>query len=1048
MELRTQLLSGILLIFIMIAIITVVNYQRDISLIDTANWVSHTHRTITKAELIKKLVVDMETGERGFLITGKEQFLEPFKLGKSDYLKDHSDLNQLVSDNPAQVIRLREIDLLVNRWLNEAGIPEIEIRRDMNKGKASFEDVSAVILLEKGKKIMDEIRIKSDEFISVEKELLAIRSKESEKVASRSIFISITGSLFSILLGIVIMILISRDIMRKIGGEPTDILEITKNIATGELDIELEDEKRTATGVYAAVISMLESFKVNRNVIESSLKVMEGITSISETMIGQYSMQEFGSELLKLLMRVTGANMSTFYILNEDTSEYEHFTSVGANKELLISFNLENPEGEVGNAISQKNIYYLRNIPEDTIFKYRTFAGEVIPKEIITIPILVENSVVALISLVGIQQFSNECYDILKNSWTNINTSYSNLIASERTTILAEYLSSTNQQLEAQTEELQEQAEELQDQAEELQRSSEELQEQNIELEAQRKQVEEANKMKSDFLSNMSHELRTPLNSILGLTRVLVIRAKDKLNDKENDYLEIIERNGKRLLSLINDILDLSKIEAGKIDILLGFISVGNLLQTIKENTHTLSAQKGLALTLSVPDNLPKIETDEKRLYQVLLNIIGNAVKFTEKGSVDISVENDSRNVLIKIKDSGIGISQEVIPYIFDEFRQADGSTSRQYEGTGLGLAIANKMMKILGGVITVKSKLGHGSVFTITVPVKWHGDIHSNGDSGVETLKAQPSHNINPTDKKVVKNNSETRILIVEDNAEAIVQVEAVLENQGYKIDAASGGQEALDYIQHTIPDGIILDLMMPDIDGFEVLEKIRSTEKTKNIPVLVLTAKDLSREDLSKLSANNIQQLIHKGDVDIDGLLFKVKLMLGNEPNSSTKNILSGGVKEEGKTGFEENPINNDEKKETENIKGNDRPDKKDLLNVLIVEDNPDNMTTIKAILKGRFNILEAVDGEQGFMIAKSQFPDLILLDISLPRMSGLEMVKLIRGDNSTNKIPVIAVTAHAMQREKEKFIEAGCDGYVPKPIDQEMLLAEIERLVQKIV
>ncbi|NQU64729.1 MAG: response regulator, partial [SAR324 cluster bacterium] len=686
--------------------------------------------------------------------------------------------------------------------------------------------------------------------------------------------------------------------------------------------------------------------------------------------------------------------------------------------------------------------------------------------------------------------------------------------------------------------------------------------------------------------------------------------------------------------------------------------------------------------------DLPKIETDEAKLYQVLQNVISNAVKFTEKGNVDIHVKMAEKNVIIEVKDTGIGIPEMSLPHIFEEFLQVDGSSSRQFEGTGLGLAIAHKMIRVLGGDIEVKSQLDKGSTFTITIPVKWYQEamepmdqaskpllsqleketilvvdddpefvrlisecINAAGfrtigaNSGSEALKLaeellpfaitldvimpemdgwevlqklkiqEKTKNIpviivsvtddretgialgamgyvsKPIDKslliseiyklhnapvsimiaddnefdlnrmseiieaekintilakggkeciELLKDNipnilvldlmmpdvdgfqvlktirdqpetqnlpviivtakdlteedkelfkgsvssivaksettplelfteikrilaelenlkktystdkriSGTRILVVEDNPDTVVQLEAVLKDGNYIIDVASNGQEALDYIQHTIPDGIILDLMMPDIDGFEVLEKIRSTEKTKNIPVLVLTAKDLSREDLSKLSANNIQQLIHKGDVDIDGLLFKVKLMLGNEPNSSTKNILSGGVKEEGKTGFEENPINNDEKKETENIKGNDRPDKKDLLNVLIVEDNPDNMTTIKAILKGRFNILEAVDGEQGFMIAKSQFPDLILLDISLPRMSGLEMVKLIRGDNSTNKIPVIAVTAHAMQREKEKFIEAGCDGYVPKPIDQEMLLAEIERLVQKIV
>jgi len=477
--------------------------------------------------------------------------------------------------------------------------------------------------------------------------------------------------------------------------------------------------------------------------------------------------------------------------------------------------------------------------------------------------------------MVNIQKFSEESYDILKQSWAVINTSYSNLMANERTRIFSESLARSNQQLEAQKEE-------LQDQAEEIQQTSEELQEQNIELEAQRNQVEAANKLKSEFLSNMSHELRTPLNSIMALSRVLMTQAKDKLNDEENNYLEIVERNGKHLLSLINDILNLSKIEAGKMDIMPEFVSVGPLLQIIRENMLTLSEERGLNFTLSIPDNLPQVETDESKLHQILTNIIGNAVKFTQQGSVDILVNNDKENIFIEVKDSGIGISKEALPHIFDEFRQVDGSASRQYEGTGLGLAIANKITKILGGIINVKSKPGVGSVFTITIPIRWYLDKLTDDANSSKIISAQTTENKIPElndDLKTLKPVSETRILLVEDNPDAIIQLQAILEKEGYIIDVAGGGQQAIDYLKHTIPDGVILDLMMPDIDGFEVLQKIKSNKKTKNIAVLILTAKDLNKEELKKLRSNNIQQLIHKGDVDIDGLLNKVQLMLGNQ-------------------------------------------------------------------------------------------------------------------------------------------------------------------------
>jgi len=1006
--------------------------------------------------------------------------------------------------------------------------------------------------------------------------------------------------------------------------------------------------------------------------IESLITTQKGVSNISEAMIGQSSMQGFGSELLKQLMEITKSNMGTFYILNEANLEFEHFTSVGANEELLKSFSAENPEGEFGNAISQKKIFYLRNIPEDSVFKFRTTAGDLIPKEIITIPILIDNTVVALISLANIQKFSKESYSIFEQSWNAINSSYSNLMASERTSILAESLFKTNQQLEAQTEELQEQSEELQNQTEELQQTSEELQEQNLELDLQSKQVEEANKLKSEFLSNMSHELRTPLNSIMALSRVLMIQAKDKLSEEENNYLEIVERNGRQLRSLINDILDLSKIEAGKMDVNPKFISLNTMLKNIRDSLLPIVQEKDLEFKLDIADDLPEIETDEDKLHQVLQNIISNSVKFTEKGNIDITVNYDSEKVYIYVKDTGIGIPKEALSHIFKEFRQVDGSSSRQYEGTGLGLAIAYKMIKVLGGDIQVKSALDKGSTFTITLPIKWQGEaelldiktfqpaipepkgetilvvdddpkfasdiskyfeiagystikaisgkealklaeehqpfaitldmimpemdglevlqrlksnlktkdipvivvsVTENRDTGflmgavgyiqkpvdksllifeINKLKKNPDYvmivddneidlkqmaeiikaeNINtilaeggkkcikllkehtpdvlvldllmpdmdgfqvldkirkdketrdlpvivvtakdltkedrakfkgqvssvltksdstPQDlfqevKRIFaglersreiseseKKNSETRILIVEDNEATIIQMKAVLENEGYKLDVAVDGKQALEYIKNKIPDGIILDLIMPGIDGFEVLKNIRNTEETKNIPVVVLTAKDLNSEDLSKLRANNIQQLVQKGDVDIDRLLFKIKMALGNAPE----------FKEKGKRGKEKRKtVKPEKRRKTEMKKQIDG-----LPRVLVVEDNPDNMATLKAIIGGKYEMLEAGDGKEGLYKVVNEKPDLVLLDISIPKMDGVEVVSIIKESKKTKHIPVIAVTARAMKEDKKTFLNAGCDDYIAKPVDPEIVMKKLKKWLGK--
>ena len=1026
---------------------------------------------------------------------------------------------------------------------------------------------------------------------------------------------------------------------------------------------------RNIVGSEDEVGSLANSINKMAASIESHIAIQTGIAGVSEAMVGQSTMQEFGSELLKQLMEITKSNMAAFYILNEADSKFEHFTSIGANEELLRPFNSENPEGEFGNAISTKEIFYLRDIPENSVFKFKTTAGDIIPKEIITIPIIIDNIVTALISLINIHKFSDESYDVLKQSWISINSSYSSLLANERTRILADTLSKINLRLEAQTEELQEQTEELQSQSEELHQTTDELQEQNIELETQKQQIEEANRLKSEFLSNMSHELRTPLNSIMALSNVLIMQAKDKLTKEENNYLEIVLRNGTQLLSLINDILDLSKIEAGKMDVNLSSFSLNVMLNNIKESLKPIAIEKKLDFKLSISDDLPAIETDEVKLHQVLQNIISNAVKFTENGYISINTSFDDKNVCVNVKDTGIGISKNNISYIFDEFRQIDGSSSRQFEGTGLGLAIANKMIKVLGGSINVKSIPGEGSLFSVTIPLKGNIEIgasevhniqgnqhvisepekktvlvvddasemvntiseflnssgykvinatsgrmalelaekhhpfaitldivmpemdgwevlqllkansetkdipvivvsvsddketgfalgavgyiqkpidknmliseinklHNNpksvmivddneidrkqmakiieaedinivlADNGMECVECLQKHvpdvlvldlmmpkmdgfqvinrirkdkktqnlpiivvtakDLSNEDKKILSENvisvlekndstpqklfleikrildrlenlpkifnpekkdSDIRILIVEDTEAAVIQLKSILENKNYKVDVASGGKQALEYIKHTIPDGIILDLMMPKIDGFDVLENIRSTPETREIPVLVLTAKNLTKNDLARLSANNVQQLLQKGDINKNELMQKLKAMLVIKPVSTEITAAKSKPKQE-------------------NNKTIIIPDTK-LKRILVVEDNPDNMITAEAILGHKYEISEAFNGETGLDKILNEKPDLVLLDISLPKKDGMEIIGIVKNNSDTADIPIIAVTAKAMKEDQEKILAAGFDDLVLKPIDPALLIKTIEKQLRK--
>jgi CheY-like chemotaxis protein len=361
----------------------------------------------------------------------------------------------------------------------------------------------------------------------------------------------------------------------------------------------------------------------------------------------------------------------------------------------------------------------------------------------------------------------------------------------------------------------------------------------------------------------MSHELRTPLNSVMALSRALMRQAAEKLSEEEAGYLSIIERNGKKLLTLINDILDLSRIEAGKMDIVTKPFNVGLTIETILEMLTPLAVEKGIYLTAKISGPLPRIESDESRVHQILQNLIGNAVKFTEKGGVTVSARSYEAAIHIEIMDTGIGIPENCLSLIFEEFRQVDATTSRQFEGAGLGLAIACKATKMLGGELAVKSAPRKGATFSVTLPIRPPARFAESTPLVLTEANRAAAGNL---------------ILLIEDNEVAILQVKMILEGRGYRVAVAPGGREALEYVAHTVPDGIVLDLMMPGVDGFEVLEKIRGTEATAGIPVLILTAKDLTPEDLRRLSANNIQQLIQKGDVDREGLLSRVDRMLGS--------------------------------------------------------------------------------------------------------------------------------------------------------------------------
>ena len=497
----------------------------------------------------------------------------------------------------------------------------------------------------------------------------------------------------------------------------------------------------------------------------------------------------------------------------------------------------------------------------------------------------------------------------------------------------------------------------------------------------------------------MSHELRTPLNSVIALSGVLGRRLAGKIPQEEASFIEIIERNGKNLLLLINDVLDLSRIEAGKEDVNIAPFSVYNLLDEVLTILMQQAKDKKIDLQNKAPKGLPLISSDYIKCRHILQNLLSNAIKFTETGSVEVTAKVLENDLMISVKDTGIGISQNDLPFIFDEFRQAEEGASRRFGGTGLGLAISKKFAALLQGEIRVESKQGAGSTFTLILPIK--PDIQSTGPDNASGFRhafdKETSRDL-PPDIGTGK-----IILMVEDSEPSIIQIREILAGQNYTVIIARSGKEALEQIGSVVPDAMILDLMMPEIDGFQVLKMIREKPETSKIPVLILTAKHITKEELSFLKGNNIHQFVQKGDVSRTELLSKVNDMVNPNPKqlSKRKPPMQGRIRS-GKAV------------------------------ILVVEDNPDNMKTVKALLQKDYKVLEAVDGQEGVDMALKYKPDLILMDMSLPVMDGYSAFTEIRKVEALNDTPVIALTASAMKGSREEILESGFNDYIAKPID----------------
>lgn len=720
------------------------------------------------------------------------------------------------------------------------------------------------------------------------------RSRSTYHWAVSTIYVYLALSLG---LGIGLIIWIIRGMTKNL-RQVTTVMKSAANRTTDDLpriEIFSKDEVGAIAAAFNKMVSELEAHsKREKQLIDEAEEQSWLKTKIAE-ILSMYPEAKDVKMLAKLfiskLVPMVGASNGVFYIKTAEGNEL-YLKKIAAYAFFNPDRDFESfriGEGLIGQCALEKKPIFLNQVPDNYI-KIRSGMGESAPKNILILPIQNEAEVLAVIEIASFESFSPSQIRLLEEVIPTTGITLKSMLNHMKAEKLLQESQSLTEELQAQSEELQLQQEELRainEQLEEQYAASivkkEELEKVKEELEEKAQQLEISSQYKSEFLANMSHELRTPLNSLLILAQVLSENGDSNLTAKQEEYVRTIYSSGNDLLHLINDVLDLAKVEAGKLEVVHREAGLHGIEETIIKQFSPIAEKNNLQFTVQVQPDVPSsFYTDEHRLQQILKNLLSNAFKFTESGSVTLMVQkvlkessrslslgNNHRESMLafSVIDTGIGIAEEKQETIFDAFKQADGKTSRKYGGTGLGLSICREIAYLLGGFIELTSQVGKGSNFTLYLPhqanepnkVKSYSKeaataLEETQDvlEGVNTID-EDGRRVSQLGKSSLK---DKKILIVDDDIRNVYALTIALEKYEMNVLVADNGREGIDVL-HENPDIdlILMDIMMPEMDGFEAIRKIRSNHKFTALPIIALTAKAMkqAREECLEAGATD---------------------------------------------------------------------------------------------------------------------------------------------------------------------------------------------------
>jgi signal transduction histidine kinase/DNA-binding response OmpR family regulator len=977
-------------------------------LVSTMNWAEHSERVIGSANEMLRLAVDRESSMRGFLITGDETFLTPYETGGPKFKTQIEALQALVSDNPPQVERLKQIQAIQQRWSHFA--------EDMIDARRRNQDFESAVASGRGKIEFDETRREFSDFLDVELRLHQERADATRRVTTTLVSVFL---LFSLVVSALLAWRGRRELM----------------------------------SLSATYDGALRQQAEQTEALQGLVWLRSGQRLLAERVVGLASPPLVGRAILDFLAEYLDAAVAALYVRDKQHGTLRRIAAYGFSRESeqAAARELEAGETLVGQAALARRTLVLRDVP-DSYVQVVSATGRGAPKNLLIMPIENDGQVNGVVELGFIRELTprdQEFMELVSNSMGDfieaalyrerlqdalVETQQLNeelqvqqeelRVSNEGLEERGRALMESQTRLEAQQAELEQTNVQLEEYAQRLERQKSDLLRAQDELAANAERLEQSSRYKSEFLANMSHELRTPLNSSLILAKLLQQNRTGNLTEEQVRYAETIHASNSDLLVLINDILDLSKVEAGQLTVELETVSIDATLQSLDEMFRPLAASKHLRLAFERQPGTPEtLVTDGQRVTQILRNLLSNAVKFTGHGEVTLSVASAEGGMLrIDVRDSGIGIAADKLDMIFEAFQQADGSTSRQYGGSGLGLSISREFSRLLGGRITVVSEVGKGSVFTLWLPLdaeaalaasadvsstplsvfaqthahaQAHAQAQASAPATVDTANEPPlirasSGNaraavISPANGLSAGNPSESAGGSIADDRDnrtragrLIVGVEddfafaEILRDLTHELDFdfvhASDAASGLALVRDMRPAAVLLDVGLPDRSGLTVLEWLKNDPLTRHIPIHIVSATD------------HADKALHLGAI-------------GYTLKPTARSTMEAAIRRL-------------EARLQQRLK-----------RVLVIEDDAPMRESIRALLQSENTEIVAVATLAQALEHLGRFTfDCVVTDLALPDGTGYDLLERLAADTARAALPVIVYTGRMLSDDEE--------------------------------